>query len=102
MLWFDRNSTFTPPQTPNQVIFMWISVIIGTLIGGFAGFVAGPSKIVEGHPMNKAMAYGFEYVYGPFIGYSGTQLRMMIGYGEVVSGIGIIAGVWIDAFGIGP
>jgi len=56
---------------------------------------------MPGHPINKAMVFGFENVYGPFMGCPGTILRVLVGGGEFCAGGGILLGVWIDALGLG-
>mmetsp|Transcript_6911 Transcript_6911/g.19564 ORF Transcript_6911/g.19564 Transcript_6911/m.19564 type:complete len:202 (-) Transcript_6911:154-759(-) len=79
-------------------VLNWITVILGTIPALMMGCVGGTGKIIPGHPMNKAMSYGFANVFGPFLGCPGTPLRLIIGLGEMFAGIGLLVGLWGDAF----
>lgn len=73
---------------------VWISVLLGTLLGLMLTLISGAGKTVPGHPMNKIMAFGFDRVYGPFFGFPGTFLRYFIGISELIGSICLLIGLW--------
>mmetsp|Transcript_105219 Transcript_105219/g.297378 ORF Transcript_105219/g.297378 Transcript_105219/m.297378 type:complete len:197 (-) Transcript_105219:190-780(-) len=81
-------------------VFMWISVVLGTVLGLLFGFMAGAGKLFPFHPTNHRLVFAFDKVYGPFFGCAGWVLRVLIGIGELVGGIGLLVGLWGDALGL--
>jgi len=77
----------------------WFTTIVGTPVALIAFVMAGAGKAIPLHPMNKAMVFGFENVFGPFLGMPGMILRLIIGIGEMVGGCGLLIGLWGDACG---
>mmetsp|Transcript_134597 Transcript_134597/g.262102 ORF Transcript_134597/g.262102 Transcript_134597/m.262102 type:complete len:188 (+) Transcript_134597:66-629(+) len=74
-----------------------ITIFIGTIIGlchGFGGLV----KLCPCGP-GADMASKFEKVYGVFLGFPGTCLRIIIGLGEICAGFFILVGVWMSGLG---
>jgi len=77
---------------------MWITVVLGTIIGIVFGLGQGLGKLLPFLPFNKAASHGFANVWGPFLGLPGTPLRIFIGLGETVAGLGLLVGLWGDAY----
>jgi len=92
-------SSALPPLTGFQSFCLWVSVVLGTLIGLMASLMAGLGKLVPGHPMYTKMSFGFDKVFGPFFGMPGTVLRVLTGLAEVVGGLCLVIGLWSDALG---
>jgi len=98
--------TLTPPPSENQVIFMWVSLVLGVLIG-FLGSFGGTGRLIPGHPMHRVMVFAFDKVYGPFLNGnsdgdgSSAGLRMFVGLGEFAAGLGLIVGSVMYKFNIG-
>jgi len=85
--------------------FLWVSVIIGSGIGILYGAVTGPGKLLSVKPydgIHGIMVHGFENVYGPFLGVDGRILRKSSGIGEIVAGLGLVLGLWIDLLAFTP
>eukprot|EP00413_Alexandrium_margalefii_P012724 CAMPEP_0204532496 /NCGR_PEP_ID=MMETSP0661-20131031/11759_1 /ASSEMBLY_ACC=CAM_ASM_000606 /TAXON_ID=109239 /ORGANISM="Alexandrium margalefi, Strain AMGDE01CS-322" /LENGTH=193 /DNA_ID=CAMNT_0051538745 /DNA_START=77 /DNA_END=658 /DNA_ORIENTATION=+ len=80
-------------------ILTWVTVALGSIAGIVALCLGGCSKLFPFHPKNKAMSYGFDKVWGPFIGCPGMPLRLIIGLGELLAGLGLLVGLWGDALG---
>mmetsp|Transcript_30790 Transcript_30790/g.83390 ORF Transcript_30790/g.83390 Transcript_30790/m.83390 type:complete len:197 (-) Transcript_30790:33-623(-) len=76
-----------------------LTVILGTPLGLIMLLMAGAGKLFPFHPMNKALAFGFANVYGPFLGCPGMPLRIVIGLGEFLGGLGLLVGLLGDCFG---
>ena len=76
----------------------YLSIFLGTILGLVQGCFGGLSKIIPIGLMGVKMSKAFNQVYGPFLGFPGTCLRIIIGLGEACAGIGIMLGVWGDAF----
>mmetsp|Transcript_30792 Transcript_30792/g.83395 ORF Transcript_30792/g.83395 Transcript_30792/m.83395 type:complete len:197 (-) Transcript_30792:92-682(-) len=77
-----------------------LTVILGTPLGLIMLLMAGAGKLFPFHPMNKALAFGFANVYGPFLGCPGMPLRIVIGLGEFLGGLGLLVGLLGDCFGL--
>lgn len=75
------------------------TIVLGTILGVVQGCFGGLPKLVPIGLMGVKMSKGFNQVYGPFLGFPGTCLRIVIGSGEACAGIGILVGVWGDALG---
>jgi len=75
-----------------------LTIFLGTILGLVQGCFGGLSKLIPIGLMGVKMSKAFNQVYGPFLGFPGTCLRIIIGLGEACAGIGIMLGVWGDAF----
>jgi len=75
----------------------YLTIFLGTVLGLVQGCFGGFAKLVPCGLMGVKMSKGFTRVYGPFLGFPGTFLRIIIGLGETSAGICIMLGVWGDA-----
>jgi len=82
------------------VIAEGLTILLGTVLGLVQGCFGGFAKLAPCGMMSVKMSKGFNQVYGPFLGFPGTFLRIIIGLGETSAGICIILGVWGDALDI--
>eukprot|EP00416_Gambierdiscus_australes_P040771 CAMPEP_0171104330 /NCGR_PEP_ID=MMETSP0766_2-20121228/60436_1 /TAXON_ID=439317 /ORGANISM="Gambierdiscus australes, Strain CAWD 149" /LENGTH=196 /DNA_ID=CAMNT_0011564939 /DNA_START=66 /DNA_END=656 /DNA_ORIENTATION=+ len=74
---------------------LWATVAMGTCLGLSNTLLSGAAKIFPCHPQSKAMEYGFNNVYAPFLGFSsGTPLRICVGLGEFCAGVTLLVGLW--------
>jgi len=80
------------------ILFMWLSVLMGTIFGFIYGFASGPAKICHCHPKYTLMVFAMDNVWAPFLGCNGRLLRIFTSLGEITAGIGLIIGLWGDAF----
>mmetsp|Transcript_81440 Transcript_81440/g.263791 ORF Transcript_81440/g.263791 Transcript_81440/m.263791 type:complete len:199 (-) Transcript_81440:98-694(-) len=80
--------------------FTWVTVIMGTVLALFFVALPGAGKLISGHPFKPNMVFGFDKVFGPFLGCPGIFLRIFIGVGELAAGLGLLIGLWGDALGL--
>jgi len=77
-----------------------LTIFLGTVLGLVQGCFGGFAKLAPCGMMSVKMSKGFNQVYGPFLGFPGTCLRLVIGLGEASAGIFIMFGVWGDALDV--
>lgn len=75
-------------------VWFWISLVVGSLFGLMFTLAAGLGKILPAHPMYKMMEPGFAKVMGPFFGFPGAPLRIILGLAYVCAGLGLLGGLW--------
>jgi len=79
--------------------FLFISVLLGLVIGTAHGCISGAGRVVPLHPLAELMRYGFERVWGPFLGLHSRCARLFTGLHEMLDGVCLLICVLFDAFG---
>lgn len=79
--------------------FLFISVLLGLVIGTAHGCISGAGRVLPMHPLAELMRHGFERVWGPFLGLRGPVARILTGLHEMLDGVCLLICVLCDAFG---
>lgn len=86
-------------ETAGVKLCALISIVLGSALGLVLLCAGGPSKVCPCFPYHKWIANFFDKVVGPFFTSgrrSGTIIRLVVGWSELVSGCIILACLWID------
>eukprot|EP00419_Tripos_fusus_P027262 CAMPEP_0172720948 /NCGR_PEP_ID=MMETSP1074-20121228/78041_1 /TAXON_ID=2916 /ORGANISM="Ceratium fusus, Strain PA161109" /LENGTH=294 /DNA_ID=CAMNT_0013546575 /DNA_START=52 /DNA_END=936 /DNA_ORIENTATION=- len=79
--------------------FLFISVLLGLVIGTTHGCISGAGRVLPMHPLAELMKFGFERVWGPFLGLRSPIARLLTGLHEMLDGVALLICVLFDAFG---